>query len=225
MTCTGVDGGLNNLNSTVHPGQHRLTFASCSGLSNAEHAPIEYNGGTFTVTPKPVTATVIGFQGYGSSTPHFTATLEPSDLDLGNDVTCDTANGGVPISSDLHVDGSYTLDGASCSGLFDIGGLYDIHYVGGEFRVLPVPVEVTATGSQIFGGQPNFAYTTTPAKVTLNGRLICTRVGNGEITPTMPPNTYGQLNGCSGLSSAHGDYQIQFTGGDVSTFTVNGIRW
>ena len=153
LTCTGVSGGLHNLDSTLLAGQYRLTAASCSGLSNPESAPIVYDGGgTFTVARMPVTATITGFQPYGSTTPHFTATVAPSGLDLGNDVTCTTVDGGAPISSALHADGSYTLDGGSCSGLFDFGR-YQINYVGGAFSVQPLPVEVVPTGSQFYGGR------------------------------------------------------------------------
>jgi hypothetical protein len=40
------------------------------------------------------------------------------------------------------------------------------------------------------------------------------------ISPTLAPNTYGQLGGCSGLSHAGRDYAIQYAGGDAAWFTV-----
>src|SRR4051794_41308154 len=42
VTCTGVDGGTNDLDSTLFVGQYRLSgLTTCSGLSNAENAPIQ----------------------------------------------------------------------------------------------------------------------------------------------------------------------------------------
>ena len=64
--------------------------------------------------------------------------------------------------------------------------------VGGTFTVEPLPVTVTVTGSQTYGGQPEFSTTISPADVSLPGNETCdmyspTSVQEGSPIPTPQP--------------------------------------
>jgi hypothetical protein len=217
VTCTTVDGGI-AITPAQGIGQHRLDGVHCSGLSASPTAPIEYIGGTFNVAPEPITVNVTGSQGYQSNTPGFLWTNTPN-ITLAGKVTCTTVNGGAPITPLLDVDTFYTLDGSSCTGLNDVEGTYQVTYVGGAYSISPIPVTVTPTGSQTYGGTPTFSYTTWPPTPLL-GALTCTTVGQTTITPTLYPAVFGQLGGCTGLYSLHDDHRIIWDSGDAR-FTVN----
>jgi hypothetical protein len=218
-TCSGVSGGTANLDTTLFVGQYHLTgLTTCTGLTSNDGKPIQYNGGTFTVTPLDVTATVTGSQTYGGGDLHFFAR---SDVESGT-VTCLTVNGGTAIAADMHVaPGPYAIDGTTCSGLASFGGNWRFTYQG-QFTVLPQPVTVLPRGSQVYGQGPVFSYTTSPSEIHLGGQLSCTTVGTMTITPTLAPNSYGQLGGCGGLSNPQRDFLIQYATGDSASFVVHG---
>ena len=233
VSCTGLDGQGAGLDGHF-VGQYRITGPSCSGLSDVEGAAIEYVGGTFTVTPELIHAKVTGSQAYGGAARHFFATTDP-DVESGA-VTCTTVDNGTPITDTMSVAGNpYTIDdGSNCSGLSTFAGNWQISY-SGIFAVSPVTAYVLPSGSQTYGHAPNqFTYLvatdnaavmfTSPAHagIKLGGTLSCRTVGGTRpITPTMPPNTYGQLGGCSGLSDPAQDYAVQYVSGDNAAFTVS----
>ena len=217
VTCTTVDGGV-AIKPTLNPGTYGIDANHCSGLTANPSALIEYVGAALVVSPEPVTITVTGTQTYGHY-PSFAYTTSPS-TGLAGSVTCSTVNGGSPITTVLNVDTFYTLDPSSCSGLYVGNGDYQLIYTGGALSIDPLPVTVTPTGSQIYGGTPSFSYTTSPP-VPLLGEVTCTKVGTGAtITPTLYPDVFGGLNGCSGLWSQDDDYQIMWANGDAAQFTV-----
>jgi len=151
-------------------------------------------------------------------------------VSLTGTLTCHTVNGGTPISPTLP-DGSYTIDGSSCSGLSSVPSGYTIAYVGvtNGFVVSPTTITVMASGSQTFGSSsPSFTYTdNAPGGVSLTGTLTCHTVNGGTlISPTLPVGLY-TIDGssCSGLSSVPPGYTIAYSGvtnGFVVSATVPG---
>ena len=95
------------------------------------------------------------------------------------------------------------------------------------FAETSVPVTVTVSGSQTYGGTANFTATpagTLPTGVSLSGSASCTTVNGGSsITPTLTAGGSYTIDAasCSGLSLAGpnaANYVLSLTGG---TFTVH----
>jgi uncharacterized repeat protein (TIGR01451 family) len=84
-------------------------------------------------------------------------------------------NGGTAIASTLAAGGSYTIDGASCSGLStDVS--HSILYVGGAFSVAGIP----NPGLTLSGGAPYASYGETlvyTATLSNSGSAAATNVG------------------------------------------------
>jgi hypothetical protein len=137
--------------------------------------------------------TVSGSQTYGSSAPAFTYTPAlPPGVTVSGSLTCDTADGGVPVSAALS-GGSYTIDGASCSGLSVSDPVdYILAYSGAanQFVVTPATQSVTWTALPQAGyGQAPFsiaadAGSTSGGPLTFFAAGPCTVTAAGVVTPT-----------------------------------------
>ncbi len=79
----------------------------------------------------PITVTTSGSQDFGSSDPAFTYGSDaPSGIIVAGQLVCTSVGGGTPISPAL-LEGQYTIDGASCSGLASSQPTaFPIHYAG-----------------------------------------------------------------------------------------------
>lgn len=98
-------------------------------------APDDAPNGEVVISYPVVLVTVTGGQVYGSSAAVFTASYAaPGGVTVSGTVTCTTVNGGTLVTPGLTAGGSYTIDGANCSGLSASAG-YAVDYVGGAFTV------------------------------------------------------------------------------------------
>jgi uncharacterized repeat protein (TIGR01451 family) len=88
-----------------------------------------------------------------------------------------------------------------------------------EVDVATIPITVTVTGSQTYGGSPTFSY---PATLGVSGTATCTTVNGGtSIAPTLATGGSYTIDGtsCSGLSTDT-SHSISYVGG---AFSVAGI--
>jgi uncharacterized repeat protein (TIGR01451 family) len=233
VTCTTVNGGTPIGPSLDAGGSYTIDGPSCSGLtpSGPGEYSVVYVGGPFTVSAPLITVSVTGTQTVGSSSPTFSPSYSaPSGLTLSGTVTCTTVNGGTPIGPSLAADGTYTIDGPSCSGLTVSGpGEYSIVYVGGPFKVSAplVTVNVSVVGAQTVGSaSPTFSPSySAPSGLTLSGTVTCTTVNGGTpIGPSLAADGTYTIDGpsCSGLTvSGPGEYSIVYVGGP---FTVSPLQ-
>jgi len=178
-----------------------------------------------TVLPNPIAATVAGSQKFGSASPTvgYTASL-PSGVTISGTVTCTTVNGGTPINASLGA-GTYTIDGASCSGLTSSSpDNYPVGYVGGSLTVTAA-VPVVVSGGHTFGNFDDIYFnhvagTASPdSSVTVTGTTVnCTAVAGGaQITSVLDVGTYAlDPSSCSGLSPSDTTYDLNLSG----TYTV-----
>jgi hypothetical protein len=159
------------------------TNASVSdGVAAPDDSP---NGEVIISYPVEVTATVTGSQTFGSTAPAFQNSLAPSGVAVSGTATCTTVNGGTPISATMAA-GSYTIDGASCSGLTAPPG-YAVSYAGGTFTVgqAAQAITFTAPASGTVGGTATLTATGgdsgNPVTFTIDpssGAGVCTVTGN-----------------------------------------------
>ena len=159
-------------------------------------------------------ATVTGSQVYGGSPSFASTTIAPTGTTVAGSPSCTTADGGMVSISSTTSAGTYTIDGSSCSGLTLSGSsavYYAVGYSGSTFVVNKASAIVQVSGSQAYGGSPNFTYTTSPAGVSVTS-LACTTVNGGTtIAPTLSVASY-TIDGSSCSSSANPDYTLSFTG-------------
>ena len=160
----------------------------------------------------------------GSGGPPFDVTVNTSGI------TCTTVGASTSISPALAV-GSYTLLSSSCTGATLSGanqGDYTIVYTSAanDFTVNPVPVNVSVSGSQTYGGAPSFLGADSPPTgitVSTSG-LSCSKVGAATtIAPTLAAGSYTLLSSsCGGatLSGANAaNYAVAYTSA-ANDFTV-----
>jgi Bacterial Ig-like domain (group 3)/MBG domain (YGX type)/Abnormal spindle-like microcephaly-assoc'd, ASPM-SPD-2-Hydin len=193
--------------SSPVPGNY--TVSSCSGLSDSNYK-ISYMGGSFTVTPAPLTITVTGTQVYGGTAKSFAPASYATFVNnegpavLSGTLACTTN------ALNISPVGSYTVTG--CSGLTDAN--YNISYVSGGFTVTPAPLIVTASsGSMTYGGPAflavplyaGFVNGETPANLT--AQAACLNLA----TSASPVGTYS--SSCSG--AADPNYTISYVAGNV----------
>jgi hypothetical protein len=129
------------------------------GTLHAANYYFTFTNGTLTVTPQPVTVSVIGAQVYGSAAA-FAGTPSVKTLTVSG-ITCTTVNGGTSIGTALPF-GSYTIDGSSCSGGTLSSSDYSISsFTGGAYTVYRAALTVTADDqSRVYGAaNPTLTYT------------------------------------------------------------------
>lgn len=164
---------------------------------------------------------VSGSQTYGSSAPSFTTSTSPPSGDtFSGTLTCSTVNNGTAIGPSLSASGSYTIDGASCSGLSltgPTGSGYGISYEGSTFTVDKAPLTVNAPSPTAQYGNVPQTFTPTYAGLA-NGQTApstpatCT----SSETNASPPGTYPNTITCSGASDPN--YNISY--GPAGTLTI-----
>jgi hypothetical protein len=162
----------------------------------------------------PLSVTITGSQNYGAS-PTFTASANfagtgttPFGVTLSStNLTCTTVGASTAISTTL-APGSYTLLASSCTGL-QLSGAdandYTLVYATpvNDFTVVPMPVDVAVSGTQMYGGTPTFSGTDNPPSgITVDtSGLVCTIAGIRMISPTTPVAVYTLTTaGCSGAT-------------------------
>jgi hypothetical protein len=167
--CTTADGGKGL--STLSAGSHVVDPASCSGLTlggaNAANYAIAY-GGSVTVAPKPIIATVTGTQPAGGAPTFAVDASTPSGLTVTGSPTCAGLEDGTAIGPSLP-QGIYTL--GTCTGLTLAGtnaSDYTLTVTGGQFvsgtetptLTMPTPdgavvgSAIQATATLAGGGSP-----------------------------------------------------------------------
>jgi hypothetical protein len=227
LVCRTVSPGK-PISSSLAVGTYTIASQSCSGLSlsgsTASDYAIAYSGGAFSVTSTGLTVTVTGSQSYRSSSPSFTTSSSaPAGERFTGTLRCTSLSSpAAAISPSLAV-GSYTINGASCSGLTlsgQNGAGFSITYVGGTFSVAPATVNVVVNGSQLYrSSSPSFTTSSNaPSGDHFTGTLACTKVTPSKsISSSLPVGAY-EIDGasCSGLSLAGStatDYSIAYSGG------------
>jgi len=145
------------------PGPYTLT-ASYDGLG-----AFASSTGTASLTVAPITVSVQGSQLYGAASADFTQVNDaPSGVTITGAVSCATVNGGEPIGPGLGA-GSYTIDGASCSGLSASTGSA-LSYAGGAFTVSPAAQSISFAG---------------PGTGTVGGSATLSATGGGSGNPVV----------------------------------------
>ncbi len=181
------------------------------------------------LTGIPLAVAVSGTQTYGGS-PTFTASANyagsgsaPFGVSLNTGgFTCTTVDTSSTISPTLTV-GGHTLVASSCSGLTLSGtnaADYSIVYTStsNDFTVTPAPVNVAVSGTQTYGGTPNFVGTDSPPSgvtVSTSG-LSCRKVGTSTtIGPSLPAGSDTLVaSSCSGASlsgASASDYTVAYS--------------
>ena len=190
-------------------------ISGCSGLTSTA-GPILYAYGALSVTPAPLTVTATPSSPtmtYGGPVPAVTPTY--TGLVNGNSApatppTCTTA-----VTATSPVAGSpYST---SCSGASDPN--YTITYANtATITVLPRPIVVTVTGTQVYGSTPIFTPSYSgvswvgidgPSVVT--GKLVCSTSATATSPVAGSPYT---ISGCSGLSAAN--YSVGYGYGQLT---------
>jgi hypothetical protein len=204
LTCTQVQPST-PIDSYLPVGSYTINPATCSGLSlsglQASGYHIVYSGGSYTVTPKAVTVTATGTEGYGGSPTFTPQTTLPSGVSLSGTLTCTKLTGNIPISSTLSPS-NYTIDHTSCSGLSLSGtgaGNYQIAYANGPFTVtkghiaISTHTNTTANALQVH----KYVFTSTVTNTDANAP-----VANIKVTITAK---FGLFTvSCSALTDANG---------------------
>ncbi len=184
----------------------------------------------------PLSVTITGSQTYGQA-PTFAASANFAGTGTGpfgvtlnsSGLTCTTVGSSTAIGPTL-APGAYTLLASSCSGLTLSGadaGEYTLVYAtpANDFTVNAIPVDVSVTGTQTYGGTPSFSGTDNPPSgITVDtSALLCTRIGLMTIGPAMSVGAYTLApGGCSGATlegSNTTGYAVAYTGA-AGDFTV-----
>ncbi len=191
------------------------TISGCSGLSAADYQ-IGYSYGGLTVTAEAliITATPSSTTTtYGSLVPAVTPTY--TGLVDGNDAPAAPATCTTTLTAASPVAGSPYA--TSCSGASDPN--YAISYLNGAtITVLPRPIAVTVTGTQVYGGNPVYAasypgvaWVGTDGPSVVTGTLVCST--NATASSPLAGNPY-TIFGCSGLSAVN--YSIGYSYGGLT---------
>jgi len=191
------------------------TISNCSGLSAANYQ-IGYSYGELTVTAEPLTITATPASTtmtYGGPVPAVTPTY--TGLVNGSSAPATPATCTTTLTATSPVSGSPYATG--CSGAKDPN--YAISYSNGAtITVVPRPIAVTVTGTQLYGGTPvytpsysgvSWVGTDSPSVVT--GKLVCSTTATASSPVAGNPYT---ISGCSGLSAAN--YSISYSYGALT---------
>lgn len=162
------------------------------------------------ISVNPVVVT--GSQTYGSSSPSFTtATSAPPGDSFSGTLSCSTVNGGTAIAPTLAADGSYTIDGSSCSGLSLTGPTasdYAITYTGSTFAVNQESLTVNPPSATAQYGNVPATFTPTYAGLVNSQTAPATPATcTSPETNTTPPGAYRNIT-CSG--AADSNYAISY---------------
>jgi hypothetical protein len=155
------------------------------------------------VSPKPVTVTATGTQGFGG-TPSFTPVVTlPANVTLSGTFACTRLTGNIPISPTMGVGASYTIDHTSCSGLSLAGataGNYQIVYANGPFTVTKAHVAVTTHTDSVTSASTahKFTFTTTVTNTDAN-----TPYAGVTVTIKVKINSFYTVS-CTGVTNASG---------------------
>lgn len=221
VTCGTVNFGT-SIDSTLDPGSYPIDASSCSGLSTSTGLPVNYIGGTFTVSQA---SQAISFTAPSSGTVGQTVTLTATGGGSDIPVTFSVdPSSGTGVCSVLGHTVSYTAAG-TC--VIDANEAGDTDYaaapqVQGSIAVQNTAIAATVTGSQVYGSSsPQFTPSyTAPSGVTVSGTVTCGTVNGGTpISGTLTAGESYTIDGssCSGLTASSG-YTISYTGG---AFTVS----
>ncbi|GAA3833628.1 MBG domain-containing protein [Nocardioides panacisoli] len=192
-----------NATTTSAPGDYTISVSKGSLTATANNYVVNtFVPGKLTVQQKQVTISVTGAQTYGGP-PTFTATTGVSGVTVSN-VTCAKLSDGTPIAPTLAASGSYTIDGATCTGDVASGPNYTIGgWSGGKLTVNRAALTVTADDKTRQYGDPNPSFT-----YTVTGFV------NGEDSSVLTgsPN----LGSSATVNSAPGDYPISILRGSLA---------
>lgn len=215
LSCTLADGTAPD--SSLPVGSYPL--AACTGLDFGGPAAGNYTPtlvpGTLYVGTTSVLVEPSGGRVWDGAVAPFTHTVQgglPRGVSIDGELTCRTVNGGFPLAETdrdtQRTVGTYTIDGASCSGLSLAGeraGGYQLTVLSGPFVVTPTVVPVVLTGGLNHGGEASFVPAADlPAGFSLHGTATCTRAAGAPLAELAVSGTAYLLDGdsCSGLSVA-----------------------
>jgi sugar lactone lactonase YvrE len=242
-----TDGGTLLGTATLNGGTPDTATFSTSSLGVGAHTiTATYGGGagypastselgTVMVYSPTVDVAVSATQTYGGA-PTFTAT-EPGSLPPGVTVSGTLTGCGTSLDTTA-APGTYPGTISACSGLSLAGanaGSYTLAYVDSGLTVQALSLTVPVTGTQSYGGAPNF---TAGSPVSLPSGITGvtgTLTGCGtSVDATTAPGSYPEtITGCGGLSptgSGAADYAVTYTDGGFTvtpapiTVTVTGTQ-
>lgn len=175
---------------------------TCSGAAIPNYTVNDVSG-SLTVARATITVTAPSTSiTYGTAvpelTPSYTGFVNGDTVTaLGAGATCST---GATSASDV---GDYTV---SCSGA--TAANYAFSYVTGTLSVTRAPLQLTVSGSQVYGGAPHYTYGgSLPADVTVDGAPDCAASG---LTVASHVGAY-DIASCTGLTLSGpkaGDYSL-----------------
>ncbi|MGH9083698.1 MAG: hypothetical protein ACRDWN_10185, partial [Acidimicrobiales bacterium] len=209
VTCASLAAAA--LDPSLAVGTYTVDGSTCTGLavSDPADATLAYTGAPtgFSVTPAPVTATVSGSMTYGEPV---TATFSPiTGPPFAGTPSCTEAAGGAALAT--LAAGTHAVTPASCSGLVSTTGDLAPAYTG-DLVVLPAPTTVTVSGTMPYGEPGSAAFFhTTPAGVSVAGRLSCGRADGGTAVGQLAVGTHTVTpSSCTGLSAATGNWTVGY---------------
>ncbi|MFG1406937.1 MBG domain-containing protein [Xanthobacter sp. VTT E-85237] len=216
---TGVDV-TTDATSTSDVGTSYTTTASGGTLSGAAtgNYVFSYAGGSFSVTPRPLTITADGqSMAYGDTVPGLTYGVGGGGL-----VNGDTLSGALATTASSTTGvGLYGIT----QGTLAASANYNLSYVGANVSVTPRPLTITADGqSMVYGDTvPGLTYLVGGAGL-VNGDML-----SGALATTASSTTGVGLYGITqGTLAASANYALSYVGANVSvtprplTVTANG---
>ena len=171
---------------------------------------------TFTWTVNlNVSVTVSATQTYGGSATFSSVTDRTNVTTHG--ATCTGLVGGTPISAALPA-GTYTIDGATCSGaILTPAGDHLTGYQGGSLIVAEAPLTVLASSTQTNYGDPvppitasYFGFVLGENESALTAAASC----SSDMTPTTAAGFYPHATHCGGASSSN--YTFSYVDGSAT---------
>lgn len=209
VTCTKVADGRDISPTLPVATTYAIDPASCSGavLSNPDLAVGSYQSVKFTVAKAALTVTANDVtRTYGAANPALDYTV--TGFQNGEDASVLTG------SANLSTNAIPSSDAGSYPITTNKGSLSSPNYsfvlVPGTLTVAPLPVVVSVTGIQLYGGAPLFGGSTGVGGLTVSG-VTCANLGDGrDIAPTLPvANNYAiDPASCSGGVLSSTNYTI-----------------
>ena len=177
---------------------------------SADNYSITYVNGTLTITPRPITVTVVTSKVYGEANPTSAAAILCNDRLVGSD-----ALGSASVTSDATAAssvGHYNLTPSGVTFTKGSADNYSISYSSGTLRVTPRPITVTADSTSRVYGDAN------PASGTIS-------VTSGSLAVTDAISDSAGVSSTATTTSNVGDYAltptgVTFTKGSADNYSI-----
>jgi hypothetical protein len=216
MTCTGLSNGSPIAPTLAANGTYTIAGATCSGgqLSKPDYEIAAYTGLKLTVNRAPLVVTADdATKEYSDPVPPLTYTV--TGFVNGQDASVLTGSPSIGTSATRgSVVGTYPIHILRSSLAAPSGNYLLNSFVPGQLTVQPNSLTVTVTGSQTYGGTPQFVGLTGTEEdvtgTTVSG-VVCTALADGRaIAPTLPVESNLAVDpaSCSGGVSSNPNHAV-----------------